>query len=512
MQVVYMLILTFLGFVSFIPVIKLSQHKDYEPFKPLRDFVLVVFFWTFTLIFKFLTFHLSIPMSLAYYLHLLGYIAIITAIVLFIRTVFHFMGKPFTKTVNLSAIIYIVIWSIIVFTNDLTNWVVLNDAADINTVYDLMHMEMHPFFLAHTFVVYSLLAFTLITLYINLIRKKRSNLYRVPRYIFASMVILAVIFNIIHNFIYTFYLDPSYVAIVVFSYVLYTMIYKRDLGFILISESRKTLLTNMREMYFVADDHNILVDCSDALREQYGITVGLSISEALKQLKTKAILYHDIDTLEDRSKNAPYLYTIHKTFSPENFETKGSLYLFYDESKFVGLIDKLEYLRSYDEMTGLFNRNHFERSVETMDREYDTFGIIVSDINGLKLFNDHFGHKEGDELIIRYSEILKTVTSSYDDVSLIRMGGDEFAIFIGNATKSMLDKIKKALLDKTYHEDPLKRISIAIGAALRAEGESLEATYLRADNRLYSMKRKASIGYKQAFLNAYETRKKNNHG
>ena len=248
MQVFYMLILTALGFVSFIPVIKLSQHKDYEPFIPLRDFVLVVFLWTFVLIFKFLIFHLPISMSLAYYLHLLGYIAIIAAIVLFIRTVFHFMGKPFSKTVNRIAIAYVILWSITVLTNELTNWVVLSDASDIKTIYDLMHMEMHPFFLAHTFVVYAFLGITLITLYVNLIKKKRSNLYRVPRYIFATMVILAVVFNIIHNFVYTFYLDPSYVAIVIFSYVLYTMIYKRDLGFILVSESRKTLLKNMREM------------------------------------------------------------------------------------------------------------------------------------------------------------------------------------------------------------------------------------------------------------------------
>ncbi|MGM0436056.1 MAG: diguanylate cyclase domain-containing protein [Bacillota bacterium] len=504
MQVFYMLMLTFLGFVSFIPVIKLSQHKDYEPFRPLRDFVLVVFIWTFVLLFKFLIFHLPNYLAFAYYLHLFGYVAIIAAIVLFIRTVFHFMGKPFSKTVNRIAIVYVLAWALIVFTNEFTNIVVLSGASDIDAIYDLMHMEMHPFFLAHTFLVYTLLGMTLITLYINLIKRKRANLYRVPRYVFAGMVILAVVFNIIHNFVYTFYLDPSYVAIVVFSYVLYTMIYKRDLGFILVSESRKTLLKNMHEMYFVADDTDTLVDCSDALRADYGITKGLSITDALIKLKDKAVLYQNIDRIEDKSKDVPYLNTLHKTFSPDNYTVKGTLYLFYDESKFVRLVEKLEYLRSYDEMTGLYNRNHFERSIDTLDRKFDTFGVIVSDINGLKLFNDYFGHKAGDDLIIRYSDVLKRVTASYDSVSLIRMGGDEFAIFIGNATKDMLETIKKALHEMTYHENPLRRISISIGSAIRDDGESLEATLLRADTRLYTMKRETSSQYKNRFLKAYE--------
>jgi len=282
------------------------------------------------------------------------------------------------------------------------------------------------------------------------------------------------------------------------------MIYKKDMGFILFKESRKTLLENMRELYFVADDMNVIVDCSNALRIKYGISEGISVDEALFCLKEKAVLYRNIKEVSQIDSDRPFLYTIHKTFSPENYNVKGVLHLFYDETKFVELVRKLEYLKSYDEMTGLYNRNHFERSIKTYDETYPSFGIIVCDVNGLKLFNDYFGHKAGDTLIIRFSTLLKKITEAYETVSLLRIGGDEFAIFIGNATKTMLEEIEDKIKKETYHENPLKRLSIATGSAIRKDSEDVESTMLRADQKLYKYKSESSSKFKECFLKAYE--------
>lgn len=502
MILVYMLILTILGFISFVPVTRLYEYRDYKAFKPLTQLVSVVFVWTFVLIFKFLVINSSF--TLAYYLHLFGYIAITSTLVLFIRTVFHFMGKPFNKPLNIIVGIYIGVWSVIVLTNDITNWVVLADASDISSVADLLNMQMHPLFFIHTLFLYALSTVVLAILYINLLRRKRSHIYRVPRYVFIGMAVLSVLLNIVHNFIYAFYLDPSYIAIVIFSYLLYTMIYKKDMGFILFKESRKTLLENMRELYFVADDMNVIVDCSNALRIKYGISEGISVDEALFCLKEKAVLYRNIKEVSQIDSDRPFLYTIHKTFSPENYNVKGVLHLFYDETKFVELVRKLEYLKSYDEMTGLYNRNHFERSIKTYDETYPSFGIIVCDVNGLKLFNDYFGHKAGDTLIIRFSTLLKKITEAYETVSLLRIGGDEFAIFIGNATKTMLEEIEDKIKKETFHENPLKRLSIATGSAIRKDSEDVESTMLRADQKLYKYKSESSSKFKECFLKAYE--------
>ncbi len=501
MPIFYMMILTVLAFLAFMPVLKLYQYKDYAPFKALRAFVGVVFLWTVLMIFKYLIVHYST--TLAYYVHLLGYIAVTSTIILFIRTVFDFMGKPFSKAVNALAFTYIGIWSLIVLTNDLTNWVVLSNARDIESIYDLIDMTIQPLFVIHTFILYALSAGVIVTLYINLIKRKRANLYRVPRFFFAASVLLTIVINGIHNFFYTFFLDPSFVATVVLSYILYTLIYKRDMGFILISESRKTLISNMREMFFVADDTDRMVDCSEALKKKFQISNHATVGEALSKIKEKAIVYNDIDALNDKTSDLPYLYTIHKTFTPENFDIKGNLYLFYDETNFVKLVGKLEYLRSYDEMTGVYNRNHFERSKAQLFKTYKHFGVISTDVNGLKLFNDYFGHKAGDDLIIRFSNILKKATQDYEDISIVRMGGDEFSVFVGNANKEKINAIKQAILKATQHKDPLKRISIAIGTAIRADHEKIDTAFLKADNELYEMKTESAKEHKDQFIKAY---------
>lgn len=52
----------------------------------------------------------------------------------------------------------------------------------------------------------------------------------------------------------------------------------------------------------------------------------------------------------------------------------------------------------------------------------------MGDVNGLKLINDTFGHKEGDRLIRTVGYILESVTSKDDIVA--RWGGDEFVILV----------------------------------------------------------------------------------
>lgn len=62
--------------------------------------------------------------------------------------------------------------------------------------------------------------------------------------------------------------------------------------------------------------------------------------------------------------------------------------------------EELKYLTCYDNLTGIFNRGYYE----IMHRKINENGkypisIIMGDLNGLKITNDTFGHKEGDMLL-----------------------------------------------------------------------------------------------------------------
>ena len=63
-----------------------------------------------------------------------------------------------------------------------------------------------------------------------------------------------------------------------------------------------------------------------------------------------------------------------------------------------------------DSLTGLFNRNKFtmlvnSEPVETAQTE--PLGVAYFDLNGLKEVNDRFGHKAGDNFIIRVAKHIK---------------------------------------------------------------------------------------------------------
>lgn len=63
------------------------------------------------------------------------------------------------------------------------------------------------------------------------------------------------------------------------------------------------------------------------------------------------------------------------------------------------------YLCYHDHLTGLYNRVFFEKSLVEFDKpRYLPIGLIVGDVNGLKLVNDAFGHHTGDLLLQKIAQ------------------------------------------------------------------------------------------------------------
>ncbi len=94
-----------------------------------------------------------------------------------------------------------------------------------------------------------------------------------------------------------------------------------------------------------------------------------------------------------------------------------------------------EYNNSIDDLTGLNNRNYYEKQIEKLDKLGITpIAVIVGDVNHLKVTNDVFGHRHGDWLLKTIAEVM--LEEAFDGYIICRCGGDEFNVIIPNANRA----------------------------------------------------------------------------
>ncbi|MDI9507841.1 MAG: diguanylate cyclase [Bacillota bacterium] len=134
---------------------------------------------------------------------------------------------------------------------------------------------------------------------------------------------------------------------------------------------------------------------------------------------------------------------------------------------------EIEYLSYHDHLTGLYNRIYFDQIRKKFDSpEYLPLSLIVGDINGLKLLNDALGHQEGDALIIRTANVLKSCCQK--DHVLARTGGDEFSILMPKTdsyrANAMLKRIRRACDEYNKQiRNEVFHINLAIGFATKTQ-------------------------------------------
>lgn len=125
---------------------------------------------------------------------------------------------------------------------------------------------------------------------------------------------------------------------------------------------------------------------------------------------------------------------------------------------------QLEYLSYHDALTGLYNRRLFHMSLDRLRAQGNIpIGLIVGDMNFLKVVNDTYGHMAGDDYLVQIASILKTCAG---DHLTFRLSGDEFAILVKHATTQLLNDMMQCIR-KACEAYPLHLpvpLSIALGA------------------------------------------------
>lgn len=157
-------------------------------------------------------------------------------------------------------------------------------------------------------------------------------------------------------------------------------------------------------------------------------------------------------------------------------------------------IKALEYLASYDEMTGIYNRRKFFELAQhifetTLDNEL--FAVIL-DIDHFKRVNDTYGHPAGDTVIRGIAQAVSHILE--DNMIFGRIGGEEFAILMRTSSKASAVKIIEECRQvvenlTTIYKSLNLRCTVSTGMACKSsEVNSLDLLLSKADNALYDAK------------------------
>ena len=160
---------------------------------------------------------------------------------------------------------------------------------------------------------------------------------------------------------------------------------------------------------------------------------------------------------------------------------------------------KLQNFLTYtDPLTGLRNTTAYKDWIIDFDKkikdpENPPFGVVVLDINFLKMANDTYGHNIGNQLIVKASQI---ISSTFDRSPVFRIGGDEFSVILQGKDLQERDVLFakfKSECEKSFieTEDGKIPISIAQGFSIFDSTNDTEFTdvFNRADDEMYKNKK-----------------------
>lgn len=156
---------------------------------------------------------------------------------------------------------------------------------------------------------------------------------------------------------------------------------------------------------------------------------------------------------------------------------------------------ELRYVAERDSLTGVLNRRSFlsafNKQISVSDRHHAPLSVLLIDLDHFKKINDTWGHRVGDEVLCKFTDIARACLR--DEDVLGRIGGEEFAAVLPEATlddaKQIAERLRLEVSEKMSktEENPVG-LTVSIGVARLIHGESSEMLMHRADQAMYLAK------------------------
>ncbi|MGD2119756.1 MAG: EAL domain-containing protein [Chromatiales bacterium] len=177
---------------------------------------------------------------------------------------------------------------------------------------------------------------------------------------------------------------------------------------------------------------------------------------------------------------------------------RGLVIVFRDVSKTEEMTKELNYQATHDRLTGLFNRNYFEKALKQalLDAHNNNkvHAFLYMDLDQFKLVNDTSGHMAGDELLQQLGTVLSKHVRNND--VLARLGGDEFGLLLKSTTQKQAQTTAEHILQlvrdfRFVWSEKSFSVGVSIGiSVIDQTTPSIEQLMSEADTACYVAKDK----------------------
>ena len=150
-----------------------------------------------------------------------------------------------------------------------------------------------------------------------------------------------------------------------------------------------------------------------------------------------------------------------------------------------------------DDLTQLYNSRHFydqlEMEIDRLERNEYPLTLLLLDLDDFKIFNDTYGHIEGDHVLFRLGQLIKRFLRK--DASAYRYGGEEFTIILPMTTKDegvvTAERIREEFKKEKFSPLPDKNVNltVSIGLAQYKKQEDMRVFVSRVDHLMYRGKK-----------------------
>ena len=169
------------------------------------------------------------------------------------------------------------------------------------------------------------------------------------------------------------------------------------------------------------------------------------------------------------------------------------------ERELVASNDRLTVMASIDMLSGLANRRGFQSRLEfewMKAQQYDCeLSLLMIDVDHFKLYNDTYGHPEGDACLARLGEALSEIAAETMGFAG-RYGGEEFCLLLPNTASDRAVEIGEAVrtavqgLAMPHCTSSYETVTVSVGVAATRPSDGLQPGDLieAADAALYAAK------------------------